>query len=120
MVINNKLRTDLIKGMEKKYPNAAILYQDIWLHAAELFMDDTDEPPVNDDEVEFLEYAYSMIKDRGEQLDSYSEHELLQVHGMLVSSIHLNRADLIEKAGLSKDFAAKIETELERLGHYFM
>ncbi len=34
MVINKKLRTDLIKEMEKKYPNAAILYQDIWLHAA--------------------------------------------------------------------------------------
>ncbi len=120
MVINNKLRTNLIKEMEKHYPNAAILYQDVWMHAAELFMDDTDEPPINNEEVHFLEYAYSVIKERGEELDSYSEQELLQVHAMLVSSIHLNREDLIDKAGLSKDFAATIESKLEQLGHSFM
>ena len=120
MATNKNLRTDLIKEMEKKYPNAAILHQDIWMHAADLFMDDTDEPPINHEEVEFLEYAYSVIKARGEQLDSYSEDELSQVHSMLVSSIHLNRADLIEKSGLSKDFVFVVETELERLGHTFM
>lgn len=120
MVINGKLRTELIKKIEKKYPNAAILYQDIWMHAAELFMDDTDEPPINNEEVQFLEYAYSVIKERGADLDSYSEQELVQVHAMLISSIHLNREDLIDKAGLSKDFAIKIEGKLEQLGHSFM
>lgn len=51
MAMNKNLRTDLIKEMEKKYPNAAILYQDIWMHAADLFMDDTDEPPINNEEL---------------------------------------------------------------------
>lgn len=120
MELNKSLQTDLIKEIEKKYPDAAFLHQDIWMHAAELYMDDMDEPPISKDEIEFLEYAYSVIKTRGEQLGSYSEDELLQVHSMLVSSIHLNRADLIEKSGLSKDFVFVIETELERLGHTFM
>lgn len=76
-MINSKFRTDLIKEIEKKYPNAAVLYQDVWMHAAELFMDDTDDPPINNEEVQFLEYAYSVIKERGKKVDSYSEHELL-------------------------------------------
>lgn len=83
-------------------------------------MNDTDEHPIKKSEVEFLKYAYSVIKDRGEQLDSYFKYELLQVHAMLMSSIYLNRADLIEKAGLSKDFTFMIENELERLGHSFI
>ena len=53
-------------------------------------------------------------------MELYSEHELLQVQTMLVSSIHLNRDGLIDKAGISKYFVIRLEAKLERLGHSFI
>lgn len=120
MALHESFQTELMKELEKEYPNVVSLHQEIWLHAAELYMDDVDEPAIRSEEVKFLEYAYSIIKKRGEDLHLYSKDELFQVHVMLVSSIHLNREDLIEKSGLSRAFVSKVEAELEKLGYSFI
>jgi len=120
MNLHKSHHTSLIKELEQEYKDASSLYQKIFIHAAELFMDDVDEPAITEEEIAFLKYAYSVIKARGESVDAYSEKELFQIHSMLVSSVHLNRAELIENAGLSKDFVFIVEAELERLGYTFM
>ena len=120
MALHKSFQTELMKELEKEYPTVVSLHQEIWRHATELYLDDVDEPAISPKEVRFLEYAYSVIKKRGEDLNSYSRDELFQVHVMLVSSIHLNREDLIERSGLSRNFVSKVEEELERLGYSFI
>lgn len=116
---NKRLDTQLIKEIEKKYINAVDLYQKIWIHGTELYMDDLDEPAITENEVEFLRFAYSVIKARGENVESFTEDELFQIHTMLISAIMLNREDIILSAGISKGFLGVVENKLKQLGFDF-
>lgn len=118
-MLNKKIDTRLIKEIEKRYTDVADMYQKIWIHGTELYMDETDEPAITENEVEFLQFAYSVIKARGENVESFTEDELFQVQVMLISAIMLKREDLILSAGISKGFLEVVENKLKQLGYDF-
>ena len=118
-MLNKKIDTRLIKEIKKRYTDAADMYQKIWIHGTELYMDETDEPAITENEVEFLRFAYSVIKARGENVESFTEDELFQIHTMLISAIMLNRDDIILSAGISKGFLGVVENKLKQLGFDF-
>lgn len=83
-------------------------------------MDDTEEPPITENEIQFLKFAYSIIKERGELIEAYTEDELFQVQSLLASSVMLNRADIISEAGISEGFVETVEDALEKMGYTFI
>lgn len=116
---NSSIETDLIKEIDKAYADAASVYQEVWLHATEGYMDGV-ESIITDEEAEFLKAAFRVINVRGENISDYTREELFQVHSILISAICFNREDLIQNSGISLDFISKVEDELERLGVSFI